>query len=257
MADTTAGAHRGGRGDSPDGHLMLHALPQSVPSAGRAVRVCRLPGAAALKHAGTVRDARHKGPRARSTRPALIDRGCRALVSAARRPATVPRSTRASSSSVHRARVLHLRRPQAARPRGRRRVRAASCSTRAARDRCATPSRTSAAPSPGHPRHGRRLDERLHSGRAGPRRGRDGDGAVTIDQYAAGGSRFTRSASGSSAPRPRFDPVRVRGRPQWHPRRLQRRLHVDGSFRAVRESTARTDTTGDFCEDLVRFTSAP
>lgn len=85
----------------------------------------------------------------------------------------------------------------------------------------------------------------------------NGDGTITIDQYAAGGSRFYDQFGKLVL----LDPGSIRFAFEVDlngtPDDFSDDFMVDGSFRVVRESTGRTDTTGDFCEDLVRFTSAP
>ena len=83
------------------------------------------------------------------------------------------------------------------------------------------------------------------------------DGTLTILQYVAGGSRYYDQFGQLVL----LDPGSIRfafeiddnGTPDF----FDDDFEVDGSFRIVRDSTGRTDTTGDFCEDLVRFTSAP
>ena len=83
------------------------------------------------------------------------------------------------------------------------------------------------------------------------------DGTLTILQYVAGGSRYYDQFGKLVL----LDPGSIRfafeiddnGTPDF----FDDDFEVDGSFRIVRDSTGRTDTTGDFCEDLVRFTSAP
>ena len=85
----------------------------------------------------------------------------------------------------------------------------------------------------------------------------NGDGTITIEQYAAGGSRYYDQFGKLVL----LDPGSIRFAFEIDlngtPADFTDDFMVDDSFRVIRESTGRTDTTGDFCEDLVRFTSAP
>ena len=85
----------------------------------------------------------------------------------------------------------------------------------------------------------------------------NGDGTITVDQYAAGGTRYYDQFGKLVM----LDPGSIRFAFEVDlngtPDDFTDDFMVPGSFRVTRESTGRTDTTGDFCEDLVRFTSAP
>ena len=84
----------------------------------------------------------------------------------------------------------------------------------------------------------------------------NGDGTITIYQYAAGGARYYDNAGTLVLKDPgnvrfAFD-IDYNGTP-GNPDDDQ---EIDGSFRTVRESTGRNDTVGrDFCADVVEFSS--
>ena len=83
----------------------------------------------------------------------------------------------------------------------------------------------------------------------------NGDGTATIEQYAAGGSRYYDQYGKMVL----LDPGSIRFAfeidDNGTPTDFTDDFVVEDSFRVIRDSTGRTDTTGDFCEDLVRFTT--
>jgi hypothetical protein len=84
----------------------------------------------------------------------------------------------------------------------------------------------------------------------------NGDGTITIYEYAAGGARYYDNAGTLVLKDPgnvrfAFD-IDYNGTP-GNPDDDE---EVDGSFRTIRESTGRNDTNGrDFCADVVEFSS--
>jgi len=83
----------------------------------------------------------------------------------------------------------------------------------------------------------------------------NGDGTATIETWAAGGSKYYDNAGNQVL----LDPGTIRFAFEVDyngtPGNPDDDSEVDGSFRVIRESTGRTDTTGDFCTDLVKYSS--
>lgn len=83
----------------------------------------------------------------------------------------------------------------------------------------------------------------------------NGDGTATIETWAAGGSKYYDNAGNQVL----LDPGTIRFAFEVDfngtPGNPDDDTEVDGSFRVIRESTGRTDTTGDFCVDLVKYSS--
>ena len=84
----------------------------------------------------------------------------------------------------------------------------------------------------------------------------NGDGTITIYQYAAGGSRYYDKDGNKVL----MDPGEIRFAFEVDyngtPGNPDDDVEVEGSFRTVRDSTGRNDTEGrDFCADVVEFTT--